>query len=114
LLLQADLSALPFQPASFQTALCMNVLHHYEDAESLIKSLKRLLVDAGHLYLTSLVKGNRLIGDHYLDTLYRRGDFVRPRTSVEVGDLLARSFGESASYCVQGNMAYATMLYSES
>ena len=108
ILLQADLSALPFRPASFHTALCMNVLHHLADAGGVLTGLKRLLVNGGHLYLTSLVKGNRLIGDQYLHTLYRWGDFVHPRTGVELGNLLAGSFGQSVSYWVQGNMAYAT------
>jgi len=107
-LLQADLSALPFRPASFHTVLCMNVLHHLADAGNVITGLKKLLVDGGHLYLTSLVKGNRLIGDHYLDTLFKRGDFVQPRTGAELERLLATSFGQRASYRVQGNMAFAT------
>jgi len=107
-LLQADLSALPFRPASFDTTLCMNVLHHLADAGSVITGLKKLLVDGGQLYLTSLVKGNRLIGDHCLDTLHRRGDFVQPRTSAEFESLLANSFDQTASSWVQGNMAYGT------
>ena len=111
-LLQADLSNLLFRPASFHTVLCMNVLHHLGDANALISGLKKLLVDGGHLYLTSLVKGHRFIGDHYLDALYRRGDFVQPRTGAELGVLLTRSFGESANYSVQGNMAYATAVSS--
>lgn len=106
-LLQADLSALPFKAGSFHTALCMNVLHHLADAGGLITGLTKLLVDGGHLYLTSLVKGNRLIGDHYLEALYRRGDFVHPRTGAELGGLLTGSFGEGANYWVQGNMAFA-------
>jgi SAM-dependent methyltransferase len=107
LLLQADLSALPFRPHSFHTVLCMNVLHHVADAGGLITDLKESLAGGGTLYLTSLVRGNRLIGDRYLDALSRRGDFVRPRTSVELENLLAGSFGQSVNYWVQGNMAYA-------
>lgn len=107
-LLQADLCALPFRPASFQTALCMNALHHLADAGSVVTGLKKLLVDGGQLYLTSLVKSNRLIGDHYLNALHRRGDFVQPRTGAELEGLLARSFPQGASYRVHGNMAYAT------
>ena len=106
-LLQADLSALPFRPASFRTALCMNVLHHFADAATLITGLKKLLVSGGHFYLTSLVKSNRLIGDRYLDALHRRGDFVRPRTAREMQSLLDDSFGEGVSCWMQGNMAYA-------
>ena len=111
-LLQADLSALPFRPGSFRTILCMNVLHHLADAVGLMTGLKRLLVGGGQLYLTSLVKGKRLIGDYYLETLYRRGDFVHPRTGVELENILAGSFGLSVSYWMQGNMAYATAISS--
>ena len=107
-LLQADLSDPPFRPASFHTALCMNVLHHFADAGSLITGLKKLLVDGGLLHLTSLVKGNRLIGDNFLNSLYRWGDFVHPRTELELENLLTGSFGQSVSYRIQGNMAYAT------
>ncbi|HEX6733004.1 MAG TPA: methyltransferase domain-containing protein [Pyrinomonadaceae bacterium] len=107
-LLQADLSALPFRQKSFHTALCMNVLHHVADAGNVITGLKELLVDGGQLYLTSLVRGNRLLGDHYLNALHRRGDFVQPRTRAELEGLIASSFGQGASYWVRGNMAYAT------
>ena len=85
----------------------MNVLHHVADAQSLLASLKQLLVDDGHLFLTSLVKANRLIGDHYLNALYRRGDFVPPRTGVELQNLLADAFGQGVIYWMRGNMAYA-------
>lgn len=108
ILLQAELSALPFRPNSFYTVLCMNVLHHVADGEGLITGLKALLAGGGHLYLTSLVKRDRLIGDRYLDLLYRRGDIVCPRTVVEVQNLLSRSFGESIAHWTGGNMAYVT------
>ena len=86
----------------------MNVLHHLPDAGCLVEGLKKLLAGGGHLYLTSLVKGNRLIGDRYLAALHRRGDFVQPRTGAELEETLADSFGPDASVRLQGNMAYAT------
>jgi SAM-dependent methyltransferase len=107
LLLQADLSAMPFRPGSFHTVICMNVLHHITDGASLIQSLKNLLVDGGHLYLTSLVKANRLIGDQYISALYRRGDLIEPRTGPDLQDLLAGSFGQQVNYRMRGNMAFA-------
>jgi SAM-dependent methyltransferase len=108
LLLQADLASLPFRPGSFSTAICMNVLHHLADAGCLVEGLKELLASGGHLYLTSLVKGNRLIGDRYLAALHRRGDFVQPRTGAELEKTLADSFGPDAHVRMHGNMAYAT------
>ena len=107
-LLQADLASLPFRPGSFSTAICMNVLHHLADAGCLVEGLKKLLAGGGHLYLTSLVKGNRLLGDRYLAALHRRGDFVQPRTGAELEETLADSFGPHVNVRMHGNMAYAT------
>jgi ubiquinone/menaquinone biosynthesis C-methylase UbiE len=108
LLLQADLSDLPFRPASFHTVLCMNVLHHFENASSLIPNLKELLTEDGHLYLTSLVSNNRFIGDRYLNTLYTTGEFIRPRSSLELKGILDGSLSQEVSYRVKGNMAFAS------
>jgi len=108
LLLQADLSDLPFRPASFRTVLCMNVLHHLENAAALMPHLKRLLADNGHLYLTSLVSNNRLVGDRYLNALYSAGEFVRPRSNLELKEMLERSLNQEVSYRVKGNMAFAS------
>jgi ubiquinone/menaquinone biosynthesis C-methylase UbiE len=108
LLLQADLSDLLFNPASFRTILCMNVLHHFENAAALIPNLKRLLTDDGHLYLTSLVSNNRFVGDRYLNALYATGEFIRPRSNLELKEMLDRSLGQGVRYQVKGNMAFAT------
>lgn len=108
LLLQADLSDLPFRPASFGTVLCLNVLHQFADAAKLIPNLKALLASDGHLYLTSLVSNSRFVGDRYLSVLHRTGEFVRPRSTVELKELLGDSLGGSVSYQTKGNMAYAT------
>jgi SAM-dependent methyltransferase len=108
LLLQADLSDLPFKPNAFQTALCLNVLHQYENAPALIPSLKKLLVEDGDLYLTCLVSNSRFVGDRYLAALYRTGEFVRPLSSVALKELLERTLRQGVSYRTKGNMAYAT------
>lgn len=108
LLLQADLSDLPFHPAGFHTILCMNVLHHFEDAARLLPRLKGLLAPDGHLYLTSLVANNRFIGDRYLAALYASGEFVRPRSNLELREILDSALCGKVSYRTKGNMAYAT------
>ena len=108
LLLQADLSDLPFRPECFNTVLCMNVLHQYQEAAALIPSLKRLLTRDGCLYLTSLVSNNRFVGDRYLGVLYATGEFVRPRSSDELRKLINGSLNQDVSYRTKGNMAYAT------
>lgn len=108
LLLQADLSDLPFRSNSFRTILCMNVLHHFEDAATLLANLKKLLTDEGHLYLTSLVSNNRFVGDRYLNSLYATGEFVSPRSNLELKEMLGRSLNQGVSYRVKGNMAFAS------
>jgi SAM-dependent methyltransferase len=106
LLLQADLSDLPFRPAGFQTVLCMNVLHHLEDAAGLMPSLERLLVDGGRLFLTSLVSNRRFIGDSYLNALHLTKEFARPRSSLELQEVLNESLNRGISFRVKGNMAF--------
>jgi SAM-dependent methyltransferase len=106
ILLQADLSDLPFRPASFGTILCLNVLHQHEDAAALITNLKKLLSEDGYLFLTSLVSNNRFIGDHYLHALYLTKEFVRPRSSVALQELLNESPNQEMSCRVKGNMAF--------
>jgi SAM-dependent methyltransferase len=112
LLLQADLGDLAFRPASFHNVLCMNVLHLYEEAATLVSNLNALLAPGGHLYVTSLVAHNRFIGDNYLSLLHRTGEFIRPRTNTELCDLLKKHLGQSINYRVKGNMAYASAVAS--
>jgi len=108
LLLQADLSNLVFRPRKFHTLLCMNVLHQFAGAAELIPKLRALLVNGGQLYLTSLVSNGRYVGDCWLGTLYKTGEFVRPRSGKELNKLLDDSLGEEVSYRMKGNMAFAT------
>lgn len=112
-LLQADVSDLPFRQNSFQTLLSMNVLHHVADGASLIYNLNALLASDGQLHLTSLVKNTRLVGDGYLRLLHKQGWIVRPRTSGEVKHLLEVSGARRLAYRLDGNMAYATTTVAE-
>jgi ubiquinone/menaquinone biosynthesis C-methylase UbiE len=100
-LVQADLSDLPFRRKSFRTVLCLNVLHQFADARALVSGLNELLSESGNLYLTSLITSNRIIGDWYLEALYRTGEFVRPRDEREVRELFVNGF-----YAQKGNMAF--------
>lgn len=110
LLLQADLSNLVFRPGRFQTVLFMNVLHQFSGAADLIPKLTALLADGGQLYLTSLVLNGRYIGDLWLSTLYKTGEFVCPRSAEELNQLLHVSLDEGFSFRMKGNMAFATTL----
>lgn len=104
-LLQADLNDLPFRKESFRTVLCLNVLHQFADAKALVSGLNKLLSPSGSLYLTSLISNNRTIGDWYLETLYRMGEFVRPRNTQELRELFVSSFSHPR-YAEKGNMAF--------
>lgn len=108
LLLQADLTDLPFRAGLFGTILFMNVLHQFADAPALIPKLRELLAPDGELYLTSLVSNKRLIGDCYLRALYATGEFVSPRSKLELKLILNKALGEQISYRTNGNMAFAT------
>ena len=108
-LLQADLNDLPFRSQSFSTILCLNVLHQFASATELINNLNTLLAGGGHLYLTSLVTNNRVMGDSYLKALYKAGEFVRPRSSEELEKLLDESLNQRLSYRTKGNMAFVEL-----
>src|SRR5690348_6549664 len=88
LLLQADIWDLPFRNHSFETVLNMNVLHHFADARTLLSRLVDLLTVDGHLYLTTLVTNNRLIGNYYLRLLHQCGWLAKPWTSQKLKTLL--------------------------
>ena len=105
-LLQADLNDLPFRRKRFQTILCLNVLHQFADAAALVAGLNQLLSSSDNLYLTSLVSNNRIIGDWYLEMLYRTGEFVRPRNELELRELFAHALGRLIGYRQKGNMAF--------
>lgn len=109
-LLQADLSDLPFRRKCFRTVMCLNVLHQFAAATTLISGFKELLSEEGNLYLTSLISNNRTIGDWYIKALYRTGEFVRPRDERELRELFGRAFVERMTYVGKGNMAFITGL----
>jgi SAM-dependent methyltransferase len=108
ILLQADLSDVPFRPASFQTVLCLNVLHQFAAATALLKNLEQLLAGEGHLFLTSLISNDRFIGDRYLNALHRMREFVRPRTSSELRSILNEALQREVRYSEKGNMAFCS------
>ena len=105
-LLQADLSDLPFRPGSFNTVLCLNVLHQFQDAAVLVSNFKDLLTEHGCLFLTSLVSNNRLIGDAYLRALYATKEFVRPRSRSELEKMMNDAGLHELDVRVRGNMAF--------
>jgi ubiquinone/menaquinone biosynthesis C-methylase UbiE len=108
ILLQADLSDLPFHPSSFRTVLCLNVLHQFAAATVLLQNLEGLLADEGHLFLTSLISNDRFIGDRYLSALYRMREFVPPRTRAQLQSILNEALQREVTYMEKGNMAFVS------
>ena len=106
--LQGDLLDLPFRPGSFQTILCMGMLHLFDDAGRVATDLKRCLGPDGALYLTSLVKNGRL-GDRYLDFLCEKGEVARPRSRDALHTSLTASLEHPFAFETRGNMAYAVL-----
>ena len=105
-LLQAELTDLPFRADSFSGVLCMNVLNLFESAAELVSSLKQLLTPEGKLCLTSLVLTGRWIGDRYLKALHAAGELVCPRSNLELQELVERCLDQKVNYLVKGNMAF--------
>jgi SAM-dependent methyltransferase len=108
LLLQADLTDLPFKTERFQTILCLNVFHHLENISVLVQNFRSLLRPDGNLYLTSLILNQRFIGDRYLKLLYAAGDFARPRIEETLQNILEESLEQKVTCQTDGNMAFVS------
>jgi ubiquinone/menaquinone biosynthesis C-methylase UbiE len=80
--LHADVLNLPFRLECFSTIMCLNVLHCLQDVPEALTQLKRVAKPGGPMFLTTLVRSNRL-ADRYLDMLGNAGALV-PRTAEEV------------------------------
>jgi ubiquinone/menaquinone biosynthesis C-methylase UbiE len=107
-LIQADLNDIPFQTSSFDSVLCLNVLHQIENAGDLISKLNKLRTSDGRLFLTSLVLNSRLVGDLYLKALYAFGEFVEPLSSNKLKELTEDALGKKVAYSLKGNMAFVS------
>lgn len=105
-LIQADLHALPFQPASFSTVLSMGMLHLFEEGEAMLRAVRTVLLPRGRLYLNTLVLNQRW-GDHYLRFLHRRGEVAALRTVEDVRALITATTDHVAECRAVGNIAYA-------
>ncbi|MFH0726370.1 MAG: class I SAM-dependent methyltransferase [Pseudomonadota bacterium] len=100
--LHADALSLPFHENSFHTIISENLLHCLDDTKNLLKGLKNILSEDGHIYFTTLVKGNRL-ADRYLEALANAGKLV----SRDMADhqVIFEQLGMPIKYEVNGNMA---------
>ena len=103
--LQGDLLALPFKPHSFRTVLSMGMLHLFDAAVPLVRSLDRLVEPGGHLFLSSLVTNGRF-GDRYMRFLHRAGEIAAPRSADTLKHALLDTLGPHIGWSVIGNMSY--------
>jgi SAM-dependent methyltransferase len=87
-LLQADLTALPFNDGCFGTVLCPGMLHIFEDVEGVTGELARVTAADGHLFLSSLV-AERWISSRYLALLHRAEEVAHPRHRKQLVDRLS-------------------------
>lgn len=99
---QADAFALPFEPGTFDTVLCLGFLHLVDDPLDLARTLRRQLRPGGRLFFSSLVPATR-VGTAYLSLLHRVGQVATPRTADE----LAQLFGTTVRR--RGCMAYVEL-----
>jgi len=96
---QADAFALPFQPAEFDTVVCLGFLHLVDDAVGFIGGLRSLVAPGGRVFCSSLVAATP-IGTRYLRLLRRAGEVAAVRTA----DDLATMF--RSPVLRRGSMAY--------
>lgn len=99
--------ARPLRARSFQTVLSMGMLHLFDAIDPLLAGFQRALQSDGQLFLSSLVRNNRL-GDRYMRFLHRAGELAAPRSSEESERALNRGCEACGAFSVSGNMAYAT------
>ena len=106
-LLQGDLRDLPFHAGSFATALCMGMLHLFDDVTSLVGGVAGAVRPGGGLFFTSLV-AETWLGSGYLSLLHRAGEVAAPRNlgrlSIELREGAPR--GHQLDIEVEGNVAF--------
>jgi len=106
-LLQADLSNLPFRSGAFESALFMGSLHLFVNPQAILESVQRVLQPQAKLHLSSLAKVGRMIGDRYYETLRKMGEVAPGRSLREIQrDMEAVYSGVTLTH--EGNMVFAT------
>jgi SAM-dependent methyltransferase len=103
LLIQGDITKLPFKDKAIGSIIAMNVLHAVKDANPMMIELKRVMTESGSISLTTLVKNNRL-ADKYIDKLGGMGALV-PRSLNELLELFHET-GITVEYLTKGNLAF--------
>ncbi len=100
---QNDAMQLPFEPDTFNTIICLNLLHVIDDIKTVITGLKNILTKDGKIYFTTLVRNNRL-ADRYLK-LWEDKDEVISR-DIEQLTAVFNELEMPVTYSIDGNMAF--------
>ncbi len=103
-LMQADISNLPFQSAVFETVLSFGMIHLFEDTKSFLDSILNVKSENGSLFFTSLVSNN-FLGKIVLNILKQKGEvgFVNSTSQITARlENLNYNFQQSTI----GNFAY--------
>ena len=102
-LIQGDITQLPFKDRCIDSVIAMGVLHAVKDASSMILELRRVMRESGSISLTTLVKNYRL-ADNYIDKLGKMGALV-PRSLNQLLEILDET-GLTAKCLTKGNLAF--------
>jgi SAM-dependent methyltransferase len=92
-LIQADLFALPFAPATFATVGCFAMLHVLDDPWTALARLRDVIAPGGRLYASMLVV-DRPISRRYHRLLERRGEMGPPRREADLAAAAGALFPE--------------------
>lgn len=99
-----DALRLPFAPNTFDTIICMNLLHVLQDIKPLLTGLKNILTKSEKIYFTTLVKAGRM-ADKYLELWENKGE-VKSRSMEQLQAVFDES-GMPVKYELNGNMVFA-------
>ena len=104
---QADLRAVPFADAHFATVFHFGVLHCIDEAELVLRELRRVTRRDGRLFLSCLTLA-RPRGDAFLRRLTRSGHVAEPRTPERV-----LALAEQAGFVVDAHRQCGSFLFVE-
>jgi len=99
--LHSDALHLPFRERAFSTIISENLLHCLDEISILLRQLRNIKADNGKIYLTTLVKSNRL-ADKYLQVLADNGKLIS-RTATD-HKVLFKQAGLAVIYEINGNL----------
>lgn len=89
LLIQGDVTDMPFKAAAFGSALSMNMLHVLGNPNAMISEIKRVITPTGNIGFTTLHMSGRW-SDRYMKTWENKGELIC-RSLPQIKALLSRN-----------------------